>query len=1055
MSGTFWKVGQDYVADSSISKILERAFIKISDAASKTDSTQATEDPDSNDYDTIDDEENETSELIDALPSTDEEFANYKPNLEVIDDLLDDEELYTELLCSNFKLLVYLKYPQVLSRLIDYVQNESILDGEDERDHLTDAKENLDDEIVTDTDYANSEEKDLGQPIDEDQASDGNISEISEETTISLPPGSEEQDEVRRARMAAEVLSADVWPIASAITSNYELLIKLWKMMDHESGLSIEASTYFMKINERLLEMNLNDVLVFILNQENLVERFLRHIDNPPLMDFLLKVISTDKPDSPTGVIKILQKQCIIPKLLDFLSPEHDISIQSAAGDFIKALITISGNCNSEIASSIGPNELTRQLVSPEMIEKLIEIMLNGGHSLSNGVSIIIELIRKNNSDYDFVQLTYTSIETHPPNDRDPIYLGYLLKLFAASMSKFKNILTSIALPDLETAFGKTEPFGFERFKICELVAELLHCSNMTLLNDQKGETIVKERDSERGKILKDQEDDMNYTLKHEESREVQVPNDIEYDSHEEIELSTRLEDMKLDEHATDTNISNKDELKTMLDKPYDNNDDDILTSERPDDHLEDYQDASENEVISEVYSENIPDTEEVERDYRERPTPGDLLKISLQDTRIIESILNMFFKFKWNNFLHNVVFDIVQQIFSGPLKTGYNRFLISDLLREIKLTDLIIKGNEESEKFEKDNKIRLGYMGHLTLIAEEIVKFEAYIEEMRITFTNSYICDCLKNPNWKNYTDTVLADLRDKYNTILGDINDEENLEDEESNGYFSRDQDNSQENRDCDEDFEGSNPYVKSDDDVVGDELKDEDDAEFTESDGLRYYDYENEDGSKSRLLSNHHGNNDYVDDKAIIGRLDSVTDDLDKVNDDENNVFTAYMSQELRDNFKLGGTQNKSISENFIADDTLNEEDTKDSIDRKNLAHGFLMSNIPSRSSPSTPELANKNVFQHQFESESYEHKNSNPSLFNNIDDEDEDDYVDPNDDGQSYSKANAALYGNEKWQAFPGFALSRTVSHEEFYDEQFEGNSDSDAELESPEETPQSP
>ncbi|PAK98366.1 hypothetical protein B8W96_12320, partial [Lentilactobacillus parakefiri] len=76
-------------------------------------------------------------------------------------------------------------------------------------------------------------------------------------------------------------------------------------------------------------------------------------------------------------------------------------SIQSAAGDFLKALITISANSNNEIASAIGPNELTRELVSPEMVAKLVKIMLQGGTSLSNGVGIVIELIRKNNSDYD------------------------------------------------------------------------------------------------------------------------------------------------------------------------------------------------------------------------------------------------------------------------------------------------------------------------------------------------------------------------------------------------------------------------------------------------------------------------------------------------------------------------------------------------------------------------------------------------------------------------------------------------------------------------------
>jgi SIT4-associating protein SAP185/190 len=55
----------------------------------------------------------------------------------------------------------------------------------------------------------------------------------------------------------------------------------------------------------------------------------------------------------------------------------------------------------------------------------------------------------------------------------------------------------------LKMAFGeKIEPLGFDRFKTCELMAELLHCSNMALLNERGGERYVRERDTERERIL-------------------------------------------------------------------------------------------------------------------------------------------------------------------------------------------------------------------------------------------------------------------------------------------------------------------------------------------------------------------------------------------------------------------------------------------------------------------------------------------------------------------------------------------------------------------------
>jgi len=69
---------------------------------------------------------------------------------------------------------------------------------------------------------------------------------------------------------------------------------------------------------------------------------------------------------------------------------------------------------------------------------------------------------------------------------------------FQKLLGKPKSVPSSIA-----TTFGHIEPLGFERFRICELYAELLHCSNMILLNDPRGEPIVRERDIERERLRK------------------------------------------------------------------------------------------------------------------------------------------------------------------------------------------------------------------------------------------------------------------------------------------------------------------------------------------------------------------------------------------------------------------------------------------------------------------------------------------------------------------------------------------------------------------------
>lgn len=136
--------------------------------------------------------------------------------------------------------------------------------------------------------------------------------------------------------------------------------------------------------------------------------------------------------------------------------------------------------------------------------------MLRGGNPLTVGVGIVIEVIRKNNSDYDLEN------QIGPiPKSSDPIYLGTLLRQFAKHIPDFMELVhnpnhtivnsdgsTTTRRRELKAAFGeKIEPLGFDRFKTCELMAELLHCSNMALLNERGSEAEVKRRDSERERL--------------------------------------------------------------------------------------------------------------------------------------------------------------------------------------------------------------------------------------------------------------------------------------------------------------------------------------------------------------------------------------------------------------------------------------------------------------------------------------------------------------------------------------------------------------------------
>lgn len=192
--------------------------------------------------------------------------------------------------------------------------------------------------------------------------------------------------------------------------------------------------------------------------------------------------------------------------------------------------------------------------MSKECVEQLIGYMLGGGNPLTVGVGIVIEVIRKNNSDYDPDMGTEAN---SVPSSRDPIYLGTLLRLFAENVPKFMSLIMDVPSQKnkINSTFGdKLEPLGFDRFKTCELMAELLHCSNMGLLNEVGSEQMIAIRDTERqrlrdeGKLvpLKDEDlstEDLTMRRSHaapEETRRLEVTN-ADDDGFEEVEPSKEM----------------------------------------------------------------------------------------------------------------------------------------------------------------------------------------------------------------------------------------------------------------------------------------------------------------------------------------------------------------------------------------------------------------------------------------------------------------------------------------------------------------------------------
>lgn len=114
------------------------------------------------------------------------------------------------------------------------------------------------------------------------------------------------------------------------------------------------------------------------------------------------------------------------------------------------------------------------------------------------------------------------------------------------------------------------------------------------------------------------------------------------------------------------------------------------------------------------------------------------------------------------------MVYDVVQQVFNGSVERGYNRMLAIDVFETGRITEKIVEGQKRSDETQKTKHMRLGYMGHLTLIAEEVVKFsERHVPEQ----LTQAVMDNVLHPDWIQYVEQTLSETRERDNAILGGV--------------------------------------------------------------------------------------------------------------------------------------------------------------------------------------------------------------------------------------------------------------------------------------------
>ncbi|KAJ7080423.1 SIT4 phosphatase-associated protein-domain-containing protein [Mycena belliarum] len=702
----------------------------------------------------------------------------------------------------------------------------------------------------------------------------------------------EERGQFKYPYVATEVLCSEIWSVVeTCVNSHTELLIPFWETVlersPEEMKTQIAMAAHFAKINAVFLSKKPAEMLAFIRAQPSIVERLLRHIETPSFVDLLVRIIQLDEQPGGAGVLEWLSAENLMTRLLGLLAPEHTPDVHTVVAELIKGIISMAtptpGAGLTELHTGPASNRFARELARADSVATLAGYILHDfgvaqsgaddsdsavlpNHasytsSVVHSIAIVIELIRKNNSDYFEPYLFHTlrnrliqvqqqlhgsaldddgGRETLERALREMVermgvvHLGAVLEILGARLDVFQRYLRtprSFNGP-LRTTVGDITPLTFERYRICELFAELLHCSNMALLNRPPEFNHLYDAEGRlQGGLSALEELARVIALNTGEDRDRDAP----MRSQDEIAPSRELP--VTNSMHSDASLLDSDEDMSSDDEPG-SSDDDSVTMEELDEDLgatsfpisappPQQQSMSPvspprpspspplqeppHLVPSSPNAASLPSPTEIAMAQRDAaaatlaspepalsasrstaslrshaskrgnrrsivipaaPPPGaplpvgEMLKRRFIDLNVAATLLDLFFEFPWNNFLHSAVYDLIHQILTGNVDGGLARELAISLFRDARLMHRIVEGQRMNDTAcAKPKSVRLGFMGHLTLIAEDVLTaLERFPPDLRET-----LAQYAPQPAWDEYVAGRYNETKRRDSELLG----------------------------------------------------------------------------------------------------------------------------------------------------------------------------------------------------------------------------------------------------------------------------------------------
>ncbi|KAI8838048.1 SIT4 phosphatase-associated protein-domain-containing protein [Chytriomyces cf. hyalinus JEL632] len=561
----------------------------------------------------------------------------------------------------------------------------------------------------------------------------------------------ENPDEAKKFKypyLASEIFGCEIYAISDAVITQPNLLETFWTLLDAPAPIHPLQASYFSKVNGILMQKKAGDMVEFVKSQSKSIQNILTHVGNSSIAELLLKIISLEEIPEGQGIVPWLSQQGLIPALVERLDPNLDIETHNTAAQTLLDIIAVSyqnvGPMEQEDGAPAnvgGGNSLVDELKSEAMMRKIFGFMLdktapNATSSLSSGVIIMIELIRRYCSEIEQAEFQQHQFQTQmmqsarnefgilPTSEKMKslaVDLNDLLKVIGEKVGEFSQLLEQPRNMNLaDTTLGRITPLGSERLRTCELFAEILHLQYLFFSSPLFERLVFGDPPEDEDSMMESKTSDGNAQGAGLET------------------LSVGVEGMRLKKVR---NVG--DELS----------------------------------LISEL----------------------------LVQSKVLPMCLALFFQFPWNNFLHSVVYDMIAKVFNtysftsqssnfapvgpdgnelippagedgilSPLETkmkdvsGVFKRLVLSILVEGKLTAKITDAQRRNDfEVEQPKGVRLGYMGHLTYISDEVSKL---VEKCLDDF-GPEVKDLIESDDWQEYLGGVLRETKDRDRQALGGV--------------------------------------------------------------------------------------------------------------------------------------------------------------------------------------------------------------------------------------------------------------------------------------------